>query len=122
MKNHNYKSARDVISAMINGQVFYFIGNSINTKIYYCAGSEKFKAGEELLLSFSKWKDWQIEPRWTDNLSHEHPVLCWVWSGGDMWDNPMMITSFDGETYLGYTSTHYFQAEPVKPEECWQSD
>ena len=119
MENHNFKTLKDVIRAMLDGQVFYFKGSSIDTRIYFCVTSSNFRAGEKLLLSFKKWKDWQIQPCWTNNLSLVNPVRCNVGSSSGAFTAMRFVCGFEESLFVDTHDTKWTHAEPIKPEECY---
>lgn len=118
MKNHDYKSLEDVLRAMLDGQVFWFG----RIKIFFDKESvQPFIFGEKSTNQFTGWKNWKIK-HWTDKLSPENPVLCWVSDEKHCKDHIALITGSNGITLTDITDESWNYVEPVKPEECWQGD
>ncbi len=68
-------------------------------------------------------KDWYTKPHWTDNLSEENPVLCWVWDSGTRdYAVIRMICRFDSiltsYKFEDLEAESWVNAEPVKLSEA----
>ncbi len=70
------------------------------------------------MSSINYWlkNDIYTKPHWTDNLSEESPVLCWVeMSRGKML---IMVKGLDSSFYVDTFNNKWANAEPVKLSEA----
>ena len=70
-------------------------------------------------------KDWYTKPHWTDNLSEENPVLCWVWN--DEREHAIkrdVITAIEATDPYEIDDSYWTHAEPVKLEDAciWEGE
>lgn len=120
MKNHKYISLVKVVTAMMDGQVFWFGGDKIH---FDSSRSKPFRCNNTDLSCFwADWKDWKIKSHWTDDLSEKNPVLCWVQNVNKSTQIIKRICEVVGVEFIDTAGLTWVYAEPVKPEECWQGD
>ena len=61
--------------------------------------------------------EWYTKPQWTDNLSEESPVYCWVWDDDDSNKLKRDVSCVDDGAYLA-EGFYWLHAEPVKLEDA----
>ncbi len=69
-------------------------------------------------------KDIYTKPHWTDNLSEENPVLCWVWEKEGRRKAIAFICVRSGKKFHGINGAWWDNAEPVKLEDAciWEGE
>ncbi len=110
---------QELCERLFNGESFY---HELGAKISYNKDESRFeehtKEGDLVIFSsINFWikTDLYTKPHWTDNLSEESPVLCWLRK------DRMNIGIVKGREAEGYTlaSGQYCSyAEPVKLSEA----
>ena len=112
---------QELCERLSKGESFY---NSIGARLHYekCNFRVEY-AGSVSPVNINDWlnQDIYTKPRWTDNLSAENPVLCWI-----MEDKTavVLVTSKEGSFYFGANEGRYIYAEPVKLEDAciWEGE
>lgn len=119
MKNHNYKTITEVITAMMGGQTFHYSERLIYFDI---TKNNPFRCDNDPLRTYwNDWEIWQVKSHWTDNISIDNPVICYV-ENNDTCGIDKIIGREDNRFINVHGRKLWIKATPVKPEECWQGD
>jgi hypothetical protein len=97
------------------------------TELFFDGRFKGLCGGTDAPININNWfgKDIYTKPRWTDNLSAENPVLCWVWY--DQLEDAVKREVYGVNQLLGRYITDdggWDNAEPVKPEDAciWEEE
>ncbi len=117
MKKLNIKP-QELCERLFKGESFYDL-DSHRLYIRSDVFAVEYPSGGSAHTNINLWfaKDIYAKPQWTDNLSEENPVLCWVREiGGTVL--PVIINGVDGKFFRDTRNKLWNNAEPVKLEDA----
>ena len=117
-ENAGLKSIQEAISRMAAGEVFYHKDNCTFTMEQESERSRvrfMLNKGDDIKGYWDYLEQWEVEVHWTDDVSKENHILCWVWDGEDD-KRVARVIKYQPEYNWEYiTEDSMFEhAEPVK--------
>jgi len=121
-ENAGLKSIQEAISRMAAGEVFYHKENCTFTMEQESKHSRvrfMLNKGDDIKGYWDYLEQWEVEveAHWTDDVSKENHILCWVWDGDEDKGKIIgLVQSYQkGDRYSYLTEDDmYKHAEPVK--------
>ncbi len=112
---------QELCERLFKGESFY---DECDHRLYYenCAFKKQHPNGECNRVDISNWftRSLYTKPHWTDDLSEESPVYCWVWDNDDSnkLKRDVSCVDVDYGSYLA-EGFYWLHAEPVKIEDAY---
>ncbi len=107
---------QELCERLFKGESFY---NKTGSRLFTSNSRFKYETteGDVWDADINNWfSDIYTKPHWTDNLSEEKPVLCWV--GLPAGFQVALIKGTDSGLYVCRSNNKWANAEPVKLSEA----
>ena len=113
---------QELCERLFKGERFY---NEHGAELFFDGRFKGLIGGIDGPININNWfgKDIYTKPHWTDNLSKENPVLCWLRKDRDSIGVVVGIKE-DGDGYTLINGQWCSYAEPVKLEDAciWEGE